>query len=109
MWCIIGDSDDQWPEHCRQDFSTPGEARAALATLRALGFLELGVRRDGIDIDEGEFQADIETDDIRRDIEESSVLPAGYRERRRGEPDLGVSRNGTAAVWKPENPEDRFD
>jgi len=109
MWCIDGDSEDRWPPECKQDFETPEEAHTALNTLRGLGFSDLRILRDGELVSENELCRDMISDEFRRDIEEGSVLPTGYRERRSGGADQGVSRDGRKPVWKPDNPENRFD
>jgi len=71
----------------------------------------LTILRDGVEITESQLRADIESWEIQKTMEESTRLPSTYR---RGwgtqHDDIAQTADGdTARVWKPPNPDDRFE
>lgn len=109
IYCIVPSSDRELPDKFDRDYRSPVEILDALSELRSVldqGFLIL---RDGDEISEDELAADVDSYAVRSLLEAENVLRSVFRPAYRGQPDLANGPYGVTAVWKPENPEDRFE
>ena len=110
MYCIMRRSGQPLPEDLDIDLSSAIDTVATLGAIRErLGDSDLIVLRDGDENSAMELRHDVARDDVRQVLDAEVRLPSTFRPARRGEPDLTIGPLGVTAVWKPENPEDRFE
>lgn len=78
--------------------------------LVARGATVFHITRNGAALDETELRGDLEAYEISQSKEGDTKLRPTYRPGRGEHADHGETRNGKQVpVWRPPNPEDRFD
>jgi len=91
-------------------YDNPAAARRAAEELRTRLGVDLFVLRDGIPITQDGLDVDERSYEIHEVIDEDSQLRPNYRPGWGNWADYAVDADGeTKKVWKPENPEDRFE
>ncbi len=107
---ITGLSHDEVPPDDDLSYDNPHSARSALEYLRKkFPGKNLGILRDGVKFTDTELDAEISSCDIEAIREESTRLPGTYR-RGWGTDDVAIGPDGEpTTVWRPKNPDDRFE
>lgn len=78
--------------------------------LVARGAVVSHITRNGVALDEAELSADLESYEISLSKEDDTKLRPTYRRGRGERADHGETSDGRQVpVWRPPNPEDRFD
>ena len=88
----------------------PEDAIRVRDVLIARGATVSGITRDGVRLNDAELRADLESYKIAVSKDTDTQLQPTYRRGRGGGADQGETRAGKQVpVWRPPNPEDRFD
>jgi hypothetical protein len=109
-YCIVTGSGCELPDEFDRDYRSPIEVLHVLSKLRSVSDQQVFViLRDGNEISEVDLSKDIDSYEALSLFEAENVLRSVFRPAYRGQPDLANGPYGVTAVWKPVNPEDRFE